>query len=781
MSEVKPQTPEKLDTPVKQSQPNQSTQNAGQANQQSKNKKDESKVDQNKVYLQSQKKKAQYSQKNQYQSDDYLNVKYSLIDQDADECKLIYNNGSCFKIYCYFASKILQGEERFKKLIYPLPYPGLISKIVLSDRLDKLGMVGYVEIDNSSGALDIVLERYNNFYFIINITEYDGDNSVKYEPYIFQVSSVQLASSSQSGKARVLRIHLTDVMTYILNTHSIASFIKFQGKQVTKCKSYKLLFQKILNYVKRHIKINTNNMYQFKKDLLFGENTLLKDSGFNSGDVGSPMNGYDADVDYSKLITYSFGKISRNATISQAMNVFLSDAVTSMKLSQSLTKIFSKVGDVLIPFFFKEEYNVGPCGKYSNIWSAKFKMSDKKDQQKGANVAAQPQQKPQVQPVKDATGETSGSNDDKPAQPTPENKPAQPTPQPTPQKKMRSTRNAGEGSGDSASDENKPQTPDETPADEPAETLDSTDDTQQSAAQQQANANQSKKEEKPTEIKFPVGQTNLPQYGGKSNTLVLRNMTMRDIFMPFFLAFTGVSDAYTVLGIDKSNYIFEGINLEKQDVDKCSFGKLTTDFIERFTFQPLRMDLMRKIWKNVVFLSATTDSAGVDCGLVFFDWFYKYYSKVFLNSQISNTVERSSNVIPSFYLYSLDYNVGRAKNGGDKTFDNLFDEYNSYTCALQSGDTINEALREMGKNISSFVLSNDEYVFQMRGNLLRRPNEIIKMRFNNILSGTSATFNTVASLTGNTTIYLYVKQIDHEFNGLDYTNMVYTRKICEEF
>lgn len=86
-----------------------------------------------------------------------------------------------------------------------------------------------------------------------------------------------------------------------------------------------------------------------------------------------------------------------------------------------------------------------------------------------------------------------------------------------------------------------------------------------------------------------------------------------------------------------------------------------------------------------------------------------------------------SNVIPDFYVFAGANKIGYADNANDSTFDNLFDEYNSYTLALTAGDTLNESLRAMGKNIASLVLANDSYTFSLKGNLLRRPNEIVRL------------------------------------------------------
>ena len=64
-------------------------------------------------------------------------------------------------------------------------------------------------------------------------------------------------------------MHLVDIMTSILQSHSIASFIKSEGAEVTRCNNYKVLLSKVIDYVKRFIKISTNNYFEFKKDVLF--------------------------------------------------------------------------------------------------------------------------------------------------------------------------------------------------------------------------------------------------------------------------------------------------------------------------------------------------------------------------------------------------------------------------------------------------------------------------------------------------------------------------------
>jgi hypothetical protein len=79
-----------------------------------------------------------------------------------------------------------------------------------------------MEVDNTASWLDKIINRVNQFYVIINITEYVNDSDVggtkpfiKYEPYIFDVSYVENISSPQNTN-KVLRFGLMDCVTSII-------------------------------------------------------------------------------------------------------------------------------------------------------------------------------------------------------------------------------------------------------------------------------------------------------------------------------------------------------------------------------------------------------------------------------------------------------------------------------------------------------------------------------------------------------------------------------------
>ena len=125
------------------------------------------------------------------------------------------------------------------------------------------------------------------------------------------------------------------------------------------------------------------------------------------------------------------------------------------------------------------------------------------------------------------------------------------------------------------------------------------------------------------------------------------------------------------------------------------------------------------------------------------------------------------------------HKIGYAENSNDETFNNLFDEYNSYTVALTTKDTLNEALREMGKNIASFVLLNDSYTFTLKGNLLRRPNEIVRLNIGNMMEGGESQMNIFSNLRGDSSLFVYLRKVTHVFSGTEYVNGIVASKICE--
>jgi hypothetical protein len=102
-----------------------------------------------------------------------------------------------------------------------------------------------------------------------------------------------------------LRIGLEDYFTNVLKTHSFANLLKLYP-QICEVENYKDFFKYIVDYVKDYMKINSNNQYEMKKDLLYTSDMLLS---------GGIFNGYDKDNDMKIIVKNSILKLNNDDTI----------------------------------------------------------------------------------------------------------------------------------------------------------------------------------------------------------------------------------------------------------------------------------------------------------------------------------------------------------------------------------------------------------------------------------------------------------------------------------
>ena len=658
----------------------------------------------------------------EYVINNFMNEKLALIDEDNND---MTNFG--MKIITFFIPKTNTGKDFYdsKNAVY-LPYSSSVKEIVLEDTLDCIGMRGYIDVYNEGGVLDGILERHNLFYLVINMTDYFGNQSIKYEPYIFEIESVRQVTGVFKSGSRILRFQLVDLFTSILKSHSIASLIRF-NKDVVNEKTYKGLFMDVVDYVKSFIKVNTNNQFEIRKDVLFGPLTTWKGK--------ERLNGYDSGLDFEKLIKFSFNKVPRNASIWEALQVFLKDCVTSIKMSDALKTTFASIGDVLIPFFFKEEYS-DLQGVYNSLWKDEEQgsgenVSEKKDTEKTG------EKKDTVKKDGEKTGEKKDT----------EKKDDETTP------KTRDVKdNTKQGEEKSEETLSSPQQKASVPVEQQK--------TKDVKAQETPNKQTSGKSKGDVNLLVNVN------YGGKSNSLVYRHITLRDFFMPFYLCFS-----------QSPSIVFQEINDGKAGLK--SIEPKINDNLQSLQFSTIDKTTVDKRWKNVVFLD--TNFGNNNSTMLFFEWFYMFYLKVFLNSEkMGGTQKYISNVIPDFYLYSLKNKVGRATGTSD-TFNSMFDEYNSYTFATNTENPVDEALREMGKNIASLVLLNDSYTFSLKGNIRRRPNEIMRLNIGDLANGTETQLPIFTNLNQDSGLYVYVRKVIHVFQGNEYINKIVASKICESY
>lgn len=282
----------------------------------------------------------------------------------------------------------------------------------------------------------------------------------------------------------------------------------------------------------------------------------------------------------------------------------------------------------------------------------------------------------------------------------------------------------------------------------------------------------------PYYAKFGGDTSNLHANDEKTSLLLYRPFTFRNFYMPFNLAFD-------------NNIIFEAFNADQNSssyITNTMNGNWETP-ITAVDVLPTNAKHVSNRWKNMIFISSGSD--GAKNRLVFFNWLYEFFNQAFLGGNLNTQKDKFSNIIPPFYSVEKSRNSndyvntlqsllgGNQKKMSDDEF-KLFSEKNSNIFLIKNehGDMVTQMLAEMGKTIASFVFLNTMYEITTRGNLFRRPNEII-----NICKGDEKHEETNVSLFTDYKIsdhiYLYVTKVSHYFHGLDFDDIVTCNRIYE--
>lgn len=584
-----------------------------------------------------------------------LNLILSALDDEVSDITDI--NGGQMKISTILVPRWTTDYENNKPIF--LTYHKDVISFYLEDNLNQIGFSGHLDVKNDSSSFDLFLGKIEDYFVVINITEYTKNESgeieplLKYEPYIFVATKVQQMTPTDSGN-KIIRIAVEDYVTNILKTHSYGNLVH-RFPDIHLVTNYKDFFVMVLEYVKHYAKINSNDEYELLKDVLYTSDMTIG---------GGVYNGNDMENDLSYLVQNSLLKVNIDDSIYQVVIQMMSDCCTTLKTPANFSSNNDVIGDVLIPFFFKEEYG-DRWGFYNQVWKngtdASIIMSE----------------------VNSETPNTKPKND-----------------------------------------------------------------------------------------------SVLVLTEGRKCPLVLRNMTMRDIYMPFHVAFS-TNDRCCV---------YETIMPQEPEKEE-SFISLNGYYQNEMTslqYIPISVPLLKKLKKNILFIDGNQGGgAGGTCALMFYSWIYDYYQNVFLkhdfkdNSQkIKGREYRIANLVPSFHLMQRVHGISHASSSG-VSFSNQFDEMNSFSVHTETEDSLNEALRVVGKNICMFLLGNESYQFRIRGNMLRRPNEIIKFVYGGLSKDTQQTLSAFLNLGLCEYSYLYVKRIGHYFRGKDYWNDVSTCKIAE--
>lgn len=271
--------------------------------------------------------------------------------------------------------------------------------------------------------------------------------------------------------------------------------MKIQGS-LAKMNNYKDVFSAIVSYLLRFVKTNTDGNVELKKDIFFNTETH--------------------NTNLQTLVEYSFKKLDPTATILEAIQMLLRDCGTGIKATQGFLEKYNDIGNVIIPFFVREEY-----GDFVGAYQAVFEKSSavKKTQKR-------------LQELKSGRRDVDRS-----------------------------------------------------------------------------------------------GELVYQNFGDTDTVMLYRPVTMRDLYMPFQLAF-----------IKDQRLIYESINPAKNEDGTYTDVELsytpingrTEVPIDEYKFYPMEPALAAKSWKNMIICNSGAEENSTV--LITFNWIYKYFVNVFLGA-----------------------------------------------------------------------------------------------------------------------------------------------------
>lgn len=273
-----------------------------------------------------------------------------------------------------------------------------------------------------------------------------------------------------------------------------------------------------------------------------------------------------------------------------------------------------------------------------------------------------------------------------------------------------------------------------------------------------------------TDEQQPSKQMNINDFFNGKNTsggvYVERNITLRDMYMPFGLAFNeGQRTIYESFNPSKdANGAYDNVELQFA----CINGR--TEYpISNFKETLVDIPFISNKFKNILFVS--NDGDGSETALVYFNWIYYWFVMIMLNGFGNGGLVASWT--PEFLLKLKNNEV-------DKKYERPFEEANAIVRVLHSEDPVNESMIHIGKTIASLVLLNTMYEFDVAGNIFRRPNEIIKLGKPRKSPDSSNNIEYHTDIMQSSYTLTYVVSVTHTFNRGSYSNHIISNVIYEK-
>ena len=250
------------------------------------------------------------------------------------------DTGETFKISCFFIDKFNLNKD------YALyfKYGQDIESITISSDMHSFGTRANIILNDLQGALSAILECQLNFYFVVSILNVidsevreDGttiEGGLLYQPYIFEIENVQLASPDNSNN-KVYSISLIDIISSTLKRVSYGNLL-LEQPDFPNLPNFGEIYKAFIEYAALIIHLLHDKKYKISTDIFLGGtinddlNTIIKDLVLK-----------DVTVDTS---------------LYELINKVYKMAVRELQVPESFAKKAEVKGMVLTPLFLNNEW-----------------------------------------------------------------------------------------------------------------------------------------------------------------------------------------------------------------------------------------------------------------------------------------------------------------------------------------------------------------------------------------------------------------------------------------
>lgn len=244
-----------------------------------------------------------------------------------------FSDGYNRKIDCFFVDKFNLTQEGCFHYIYGRE----VKSISINHTISSFGTTGSIEINDTNGSLTTIVERANNFYFVISVYNTANEDRIGNssgfmpQPYVFDVEDITV-KSPDGFPSKIYQLTLIDVISGALKKVSYGNFL-LEYPAFVNSNNFVELYLSIIEYAAKIIYFSHNKQYKIDNKIYFVD------------DIADSIN------EFLKSVILKDLPISM--TCFQLLNYIYKHAAKEIKIPSHFEG--DNPGNVLIPLFLQEE------------------------------------------------------------------------------------------------------------------------------------------------------------------------------------------------------------------------------------------------------------------------------------------------------------------------------------------------------------------------------------------------------------------------------------------